>query len=87
MNTIPTINRDETVIKLTRENERLRASLRELVDVLNHQLNNDSWITTLHKVQTAQVLLGDVDPFADDPHKMSAEEVIGDDDAKSNTND
>lgn len=49
---------DEMTAKLIRENEKLRASLRELVEVLEQRLN-DPWIKVLHKVQHAKVLLGD----------------------------
>lgn len=51
---------DEMTAKLVRENEQLKHSLRELRDTLKTQLDTDgeAWIRTLHKVQTAEVLLG-----------------------------
>ena len=49
---------DEMTAKLVRENEQLKASLRELVDVIENRILSEPWIETLHKVQTAQVLLG-----------------------------
>lgn len=55
---------DEMTAKLVRENEQLKASLRELVDVIENRILSEPWIETLHKVQTAQVLLG-VDPATD----------------------
>jgi len=55
---------DKMTAKLVRENEQLKASLRELVDVIENRILSEPWIETLHKVQTAQVLLG-VDPTTD----------------------
>lgn len=52
---------DEMTAKLVRENESLRRSLRELRDTLKTQLDSfggEAWIRTLHKVQTAEALLG-----------------------------
>lgn len=51
---------DEQTARLVRENEQLKVSLRELRDSLKAILdtNSESWLTTLHKVQTAEVLLG-----------------------------
>jgi prefoldin subunit 5 len=45
--------------QLARENEQLKHSLRELRDSLKSLLdaNSESWLQTLHKVQTAEVLL------------------------------
>lgn len=55
-----TFKYDEMTAKLVRENEQLKRSLRELRDSLKAQLDADSesWMRTLHKVQTAEVLLG-----------------------------
>lgn len=51
---------DEQTALLIRENERLRFNLRELRDALKSQLDthSESWLRTLHKVQSAELLLG-----------------------------